>query len=328
MKHEIHDISGISVEALVEKYLGLPTALGRAADDQFEHIIAKIKKLVNGYAAKNLSGAAREVLIKAICQAIPTYSMSCFRLSKKMCKRITSIIARYWWGGNELKRKIHWKKWCDIAIPKVMGGMGFRDIQLFNQSMLAKQGWRLLTKPNSLCAKVLKGKYYPNSDFMSARRKRNSSHTWRAILHGREALDKGLIKRVGDGSTIRVFEDPWIPDNLNGRPLAKPSGAKAILVEELIDDNQMTWSEEKLEENFIDTDRQAIRRIPLGRFSEDEYAWTQEKSGNFTVRSAYRLMALIQRANNASGSGSSSTICLKKLWKLPVPPKFRSFWWR
>jgi hypothetical protein len=138
MKHEIHDISGISVEALVEKYLGLPTALGRAADDQFEHIIAKIKKLVNGYAAKNLSGAAREVLIKAICQAIPTYSMSCFRLSKKMCKRITSIIARYCWGGNELKRKIHWKQWCDIAIPKVMGGMGFRDIQLLNQSMLAK----------------------------------------------------------------------------------------------------------------------------------------------------------------------------------------------
>jgi hypothetical protein len=94
MKAEVHELAGISTEALVEKYLGLPTALGRSTDEQFEHIMAKIKKLVNWYANKHMSGAAREVLIKAICQAIPTYSMSCFKLSKKMCKKITSVIAR------------------------------------------------------------------------------------------------------------------------------------------------------------------------------------------------------------------------------------------
>jgi hypothetical protein len=155
--------------------------------------VARIKKLVNGLATRKLSGAAREVLVKAICQAIPTYSMSCFRLSKKMCKKITSIIARFWWGGYEKKQKIHWKKWSDIAIPKSDGGMGFRDFQLFNQAMLAKQGWRLTTKPDSLCARVLRGKYYHGSDFMCAKKKRNSSHVWRAILYGRDALSKGLI---------------------------------------------------------------------------------------------------------------------------------------
>jgi hypothetical protein len=91
--------------------------------------------------------------------------------------------------------------------------MGFRDFQLFNQAMLAKQGCRLMTKPDSLCARVLRGKYYHGSDFMCAKKKRNSSHVWRAILHGRDALSKGLIKRVGDGSTIRIFDDPWIPAN-------------------------------------------------------------------------------------------------------------------
>jgi alkylhydroperoxidase/carboxymuconolactone decarboxylase family protein YurZ len=172
--------------------------------------VAQIKKLVNEYAAKNLSGAAREVLVKAIYQAIPMYSMSCFRLSKKTCKKITSVVARYWWGGDELKRKIHWKKWSDIAIPKRAGGMNFRDFHLINQAMLAKQGCRLMTKPDSLCARVMKGKYFHNSNFLDARKKRNSSHVWRAILHGREALNKGLIKRVGDGSSIRALDDPWI----------------------------------------------------------------------------------------------------------------------
>jgi hypothetical protein len=277
MKQEVHDFSGIDAEALVEKYLGLPTALGRSVDGQFDHIVTRIKKLVNGYVAKNLSGAAREVLVKAICQAIPTYSMSCFRLSKKMCKRITSIVSRYWWGGDELKRKIHWRKWSDIAIPKSVGGMGFRDFQLFNQAMLAKQGWRLMTKPEPLCARILKGKYFHNVDFMSAKSRRNSSHVWRAILHGREALSKGLIKRVGDGTSIRIFDDPWIPANMNGRPLCKLPRAKATMVDELIDMEQMCWSEDKLEENFIHTDKCAIRQIPLGRFAEDEWAWTQEK---------------------------------------------------
>jgi hypothetical protein len=56
---------------------------------------------------------------------------------------------------------------------------------------------------------------------MSARQKRNSSHDWKAILHGCETLKKGMIKRVGDKSSIRAFEDPWILANTNGHPLFK-----------------------------------------------------------------------------------------------------------
>jgi hypothetical protein len=102
MEQEVHEFSGIEAEALVEKYLGLPTALGRSADDQFEHIVARIKKLVNGYTAKNLSGAARDVLVKAICQAIPTYSMSCFRLSKK--KRVRGLQTLLQGFGREIMK--------------------------------------------------------------------------------------------------------------------------------------------------------------------------------------------------------------------------------
>jgi hypothetical protein len=219
-----------------------------------------------------------------------------------LCKKITSIITRFWWGGDEHKQKIHRKKWCDIVVPKIVGGMGFRDFQLFNQAMLAKQGWRLMTKPDSLCAKVLRGKYYHDSDFLSARKKKNSSHVWRAILHGREGLCKCLIKCVGDGSTIRVFDDPWIPANSNGQPLCKPREAKVTMVDELIDMERMCWSKEKLEVNLIETDRRAVCQIPLGRFAEDEWAWTQEKNGVFLVRSAYRLFSSMQLANQPNTS--------------------------
>ena len=107
MKAQVHQGTDIPTETLVEKYLGLPTSLEKSTDEQFEHIVATLKKLVNGWALKLLNSAGREILIKSICQAIPTYSMSCFKLSKKMCKKITLVIARFWWGGDENKRKMH-----------------------------------------------------------------------------------------------------------------------------------------------------------------------------------------------------------------------------
>ena len=112
--------------------------------------------------------------------------------------------------------------------------MGFKDFSLFNKAMLAKQGWRLLSKPDSLCARVLKGKYYHETNFMSAGKKRNASHTWRAILFGREALNLGLIKRIGDRSTTRIWDDPWIPSNPSFKPIVKPTITQVTLVEELL----------------------------------------------------------------------------------------------
>jgi hypothetical protein len=190
-------------------------------------------------------------------------------------------VARFWWGGDDMKRKIYWRKWKDIAIPKNEGGMGFSDFQLFNQVMLAKQGWRLIMKPDSLCAKVLKGKYFHDTYFMDAKRKRNALHTWNTILYGRVALKKGLIKRVGDGSSINVWEDPWILVNRSMKPMFRDPEAKVTKVHELIDNELGCCDAEKVEENFISVDASAICSIPIGRFSEDNWAWNHEKNGIF-----------------------------------------------
>lgn len=217
----------------------------------------------------------------------------------------------------------------DISFPKCEGGMGFRDFQLFNQALLAKHGWKLFTNPDSLCARVLKGKYYHECDFMSACNKRHSSHTWRAILYGREVLQKGLIKRVGDGTTIRVWEDPWLPANYGRKPITKLPTASATMVEELIDHVNAERDIMALQNNFIAADVQAIQRIPISRAMEDVWAWQPEKLGFFSVRSAYKLLVHQHRSTQqASCSEGDEKSYWKKLWKLPVPPKVRNFWWR
>jgi hypothetical protein len=71
--------------------------------------------------------------------------------------------------------------------------MGFRDFHSFNLAMLAKQGWRLMNEPDSLCARVLRAKYYPDGDLLKAGPKAGSSFTWQSILAGLPTLKRGII---------------------------------------------------------------------------------------------------------------------------------------
>jgi hypothetical protein len=174
---------------------------------------------------------------------------------------------------------------------KCNGGMGFRDLRLFSIAMLGKQGWRLMTRPYSLCARVLKGKYYPHGDFLSARKKKHASHTWHAILAGRKALNLGLIKWIGDGTQTNVWTDNWIPEGIGFKPIYRKETATTYQVSELINHVNMTWDQEALETNFIEADVQAVKRVPLGRSAVDVWAWLGEKHGLYTVKSAYRVLA-------------------------------------
>jgi hypothetical protein len=92
-----------------------------------------------------------------------------------------------------------------VVYTKALAGMGFRDFALFNQAMLAKQGWRLLTYPNSLCARVLKGRYFPDSDFWIAGKPQSSSYTWRSILFGRDLLRQSILWGIGNGRSEKIL---------------------------------------------------------------------------------------------------------------------------
>ena len=91
-----------------------------------------------GWKEKLISKAGRKVLIKTMAQAIPTYSMSLFKLPKTLCDNINSNLAKYLWGQNRDERKIHWIDWTRLCTHKKKGRMGFQNLHAFNLAMLAK----------------------------------------------------------------------------------------------------------------------------------------------------------------------------------------------
>ena len=99
----------------------------------------------------------------------------------------------------------------NLCVPKNQGGMGFKLLKEFNLALLAKQGWKLQTKTNSLAYKVLKAKYFPNCEFVEATVGRRPSYLWRSIMAAQHIVRSGVRWRVGNGQKIRVWSNKWLP---------------------------------------------------------------------------------------------------------------------
>jgi hypothetical protein len=187
----VKNILHVQSETLNEKYLGIPSDVGRSKSGAFKYLKDRVWKKIQGWLERLLSAGANDVLIKSIAHAIPIFSMACFRLPRGLCEHINSMLQKFWWGCREGERKLSWVSWRDMCKPKHLGGLGFRDLELFNLALLARQGWRLLKNPESLSARVLKARYYPDKSLLQATTGSNPSLIWRAIQDGLDVLKQG-----------------------------------------------------------------------------------------------------------------------------------------
>lgn len=154
---------------------------------------------------KLLSNAGREILIKAVAQVMPTYTMSCFKLPNTHCNELNSMVSNFLWGQKDKERKMAWISWKKLCILKDRGGIGFKDLKAFNLALLTKQGWRLQKNQNSLVHKVFKKKYFTKSSFMEAQLGRRLSYVWRSIMVAREIMARGSKWSIGNGEQVRIW---------------------------------------------------------------------------------------------------------------------------
>lgn len=126
-----------------------------------------------------------------MAQAIPTYTISVFKLPNTLCDEMTSMVCKVWRGQRNEKTKMLWLSCDKICTPKEEGGLGFCDLKPFNLALLVKQRWQFQTNTSSLIYRDLKARYFLNNDFLGANLGSWPSFAWRSIIATQNIVRKG-----------------------------------------------------------------------------------------------------------------------------------------
>ncbi|XP_060972489.1 uncharacterized protein LOC115717814 [Cannabis sativa] len=286
VRHQICSLLSMDEASDNNFYLGLPNIIGRNKKSILGFLKTKVINRINSWTGKLLSGASKEVLLKTVVQSLPTYAMSVFLLPLGTCDKIERLMSRFWWKTTSSKGNgLIWMNWNRLSQPKDAGGLGFRLLHDFNLAMLAKQGWRFLTHPNSLATTIYKARYFPHDDYLSADLGRNPSFVWRSIWQAQSLVRLGVRRSIGTGLTVNILHQPWLPHSTNPYVTSSHVGLVA---------------------------------------SGDFWSWSGEHSGNFSVKSAYRML----QDNKYSRLGVNNSGFWRNLWQLKIPPKVKNLLWR
>ena len=104
-------ILGLMQDSKHNKYLRLPSIIWKSKSQVFAEIEDRVAKKLASWKGKLLSIGGREILIKAVAQAVPTYTMSCFQLPKNLFKDLENMKRIFWWGQKDEENKISWVSW-------------------------------------------------------------------------------------------------------------------------------------------------------------------------------------------------------------------------
>ncbi|KAL4362884.1 hypothetical protein GQ457_04G002440 [Hibiscus cannabinus] len=273
----------------------------------------------------------KEVLIKSVLQAVPVYAMHCFLLPITLCRAMEQIMAKFWWRNNGSNKGIHWTTWAQLTRSKNEGGIGFRNLSQFNVALLAKQCWRLVTQPNCLMAKILKARYYPQTDFLNSSLGSSPWYVWRSLWSAKGLILQGMGWRIGSGHHVNIWRDPWLPGPHGGVVRGHSINHNYTLVSDLIDAQSATWKVEVLNDIFDSDLVKQICSIPLSRTGlGDEVVWRYDGSGLYSVKSGYKLL----QKEGQSGSGSYVGVPLQisrfysSMWGVSLPSKVKINMWR
>lgn len=226
------------------------------------------------------------------------------------------------------KKKMCWVTWKKLTRSTREGGLGFRDIECFNDALLAKLSWKILTKPTCLIAKVLLSKYCFNSYFLEAHVP-SSSHGWRGICIGKELLKTQLEKVVENGDNTTIWTDPWLSLETPKRPIGPAMEDQARMkVADLLPPTSKEWDTQKIR-NILPHHEKEILEINISKLgAPDTWAWLPLEDGTYKVSSGYFEALKKEHVDQPQDTYLKDFNWKSNIWRIKSSPKTKLLLWK
>eukprot|EP00253_Pinus_taeda_P018975 PITA_18975 len=192
------------------KYLGLPIFQKRALSKDWLPLLDKIKSKIRSWGYNWLNLAGKTVLIKFVLNSLPIYQSAVMMAPLGITRKIEEYIRNFFWkGGKANEKRIPLINWDTISLPRMEGGLQFKNINNQNIALGAKLLWRIIATKPGWAQLVLWKKYFCGQRTRCLDNPLTISGTMIQKLCDR-ALD--LIKQhlhwiPGNGKRIKIWED-------------------------------------------------------------------------------------------------------------------------
>lgn len=172
----------------------------------------------------------------------------------------------------------------------------------------------MINNPDSLCHRVFKARFFPESSILEVRDSKCGSYAWKSILNARDVIRKGIVWCIGNGQSVRIKQDKWLPNQSSRTPIsAFPEFPQDAKVSAFINSESGEWKKEVVQSNFLPHEAAAILGIPISsRALPDRIIWALTPSGLFSISIAYKMLALC--ASNEL-AGSSNPAPTRRFWR-------------
>lgn len=168
----------------------------------WQEVIDKIKRRLSNWAFRSLNITSRIVLLKAVLQSIPVYTLSIRAASKGVCAKLREIFGKFIWGGPAQQRKWALVSWANLIQRKEEGGLGVRDPETLNKVLGAKLWWRWLQGGTDVWKKIWEYKYNmpeQTEEKLRIQNTPNGSSIWNLASQNRDLIKQHAFWEIQGG---------------------------------------------------------------------------------------------------------------------------------
>jgi hypothetical protein len=201
--------------------------------------------------------------------------------------------------------------------PKEPRRDGFQRYKANEPSFAGETMLEINKKPREPLRQIAEIYIFSRGNILDTVFRQDASPSWHGIEYGLELLKEGIIYRVGDGRNIDLWRDNWLPRDYNLKVTPRKTRSRIRRVSQLLLPENQAWNEELVKKVCYRYDAEWILKQKLPSNPCDDFvAWHYEKSGIFSVKSAYRLAYNLSQGTRWIPGNSHSVDNTRNVWNM------------